>query len=156
MNTLKKPLLVYAGGIDTATAERFDSIRAAIRDAMRDALGGKEYAHGHTAGDVFSAAVAAERWCEAHGLRAKDRAGMMLIDTSSKQRLPAKYNHQRLVTIMQFARRTRGWYLVGVGTDRIWPSEKGGTVYCLTPAQDARVKEWLSAQYAVQPEKGGE
>ena len=133
MNTLKKPLLVYAGGIDTATAERFDSIRAAIRDAMRDALGGKEYAHGHTAGDVFSAAVRAERWCEAHGLRVKDRAGMIVIDTSSKGKFPAKYNHKPIVTDVKLVRKARGWYLVAAGRDELWPSEKGGTVYCLPP-----------------------
>ena len=151
MNTLKKPILVYAGGHDTGTTERFD----AIRDALREVLG-NEYKHGHSAGDVFSAAVIAERWCEAHGLRVKDRPGMIVIDTSSKGKFPAKYNHKRIVTVVKLVRKARGWYLVAAGRDELWPSEKGGTVYCLTPAQDARVKEWLSAQYAVQPEKGGE
>ena len=151
MNTLKKPILVYAGGHDTGTTERFD----AIRDALREVLG-TEYKHGHSAGDVFSAAVRAERWCEAHGLRVKDRAGMYLVDTSSKEKLPAKYNHKRIVTDVKLVRKTRGWYLDDVGRDELWPSEKGCTNYYLTPAQDARVKEWLRRQYCVQAEKGGE
>ena len=155
MNTLNKPILVYGGAHDTGTTERFDAIRAAMREAL-----GKEmyvqYLHGHSAADVFSAAIAAERWCEAHGLRVKDRAGMYVVDTSSKQRLPSKYHHKRTVTDVKLVRKTRGWYLVGAGRDELWPSEKGGTIYCLTPAQDARVKKWLAAQYAVQAEKGGE
>lgn len=151
MNTLQKPILVYRGGNDNGTTERFDAIRAAMREAL-----GKEYAHGHSAGDVFEAAGDAERWCEAHGLRVKDRPGMIVIDTSSKERKPGKYNHQRIVTKIQLVRRTRGWYLVGVDKDELWPSQQGWTNYFLTPAQDARVKEWLWRQYAVQAEKGGE
>ena len=151
MNTLQKPILVYRGGNDNGTTERFDAIRAAMREAL-----GKEYAHGHSAGDVFEAAGDAERWCEAHGLRVKDRAGMYLIDTSSKGKFPAKYNHKPIVTDVKLVRKTRGWYLDDVGRDELWPSEKGCTNYYLTPAQDARVKEWLRRQYCVQAEKGGE
>ena len=148
MNTITKPILVYRGGNDSGTTERFDAIRAAMREAL-----GKEYAHGHSAGDVFEAAGDAERWCEARGLRVKDRAGMYLVDTSSKEKLRAKYNHKRIVTDVKLVRKTRGWYLVGAGRDELWPSEKGGTIYCLTPAQDARVKEWLWRQYDVQAPK---
>ena len=152
MNTIKKPILVHRGRIDLGTTERY----AAIRDAMREALGKADYAHGHSAAEVFSAAIAAERWCESRGLRVKDRPGMIVIDTSSKERKPGKYNHQRIVTKIQLVRRTRGWYLVGVDKDELWPSQQGWTNYFLTPAQDARVKEWLWRQYAVQAEKGGE
>ena len=144
MNTLQKPILVYRGGNDNGATERFDAIRAAMREAL-----GKEYAHGHSAGDVFEAAGDAERWCEAHGLRVKDRAGMIVIDTSSKGKFPAKYNHKRIVTKIQLVRRTRGWYLVGVDKDELWPSQQGWMNYFLTPAQDACVKEWLRRQYCV-------
>ena len=115
MNTLQKPILFYRGGNDSGTTERFDAIRAAMREAL-----GKEYAHGHSAGDVFEAAGDAERWCEAHGLRVKDRAGMIVINTSG-------------VTDVKLVRKARGWYLVAAGRDELWPSEKGGTVYCLPP-----------------------
>ena len=148
MNTLKKPILVYRGGNDSGTTDRFD----AIRDAMNEVFCYR-YAHGHSAGDVFSAAIAAERWCAEHGLRVKDRAGMIVIDTSSKGKLPAKYNHKRIVTDVKLVRKARGWYLVAAGRDELWPSEKGGTGYWLTPAQDQRVKEWLWRQYAVQAPK---
>ena len=154
MNTLKKPILVYAGAHDTGTTGRFD----AIRDAMHDALG-KDYAHGHSAGDVFSVAIASERWCGARGLRVKDRVGLLVVDTSSKERMPTCYGWRRKVTVVTLLRRTRGWYLVSVGTAELSPSEKGGRNFHLTPAQDARVKKWLAAQYAVQApkaEKGGE
>ena len=151
MNTLKKPILVYAGENDTGTGERYEAIRELIIKEL-----GTPYTHGHGGSEVFCAAVRAERWCEAHGLRVKDRAGMYLVDTSSKERLPAKYSHQRLVTMMQLVRKARGWYLVDVGKDVLWPNQTGSTTYRLTPAQDARVKEWLRRQYCVQAEKRGE
>lgn len=151
MKIINKPILVFRGGNDVPNKDRLDAILHALHEPFA-----RDYTHGHSAMEVFGIAAIAERWCESRGLRVKERPGMIVIDTSSKRPFPARYNSKRSVSVIKIVRKTRGWYLVGVGRDEMWQVQQIWTNYYLTPAQDERVKEWLWRQYAVQDDKGGE
>ena len=141
MNPLKKPILVLCGEDDT---RNYNSIVSALYYNVDC----DSSAYIRLSSFVYRVAEGAERWCAEHGLRVKDRPGMIVIDTSAMEELPKEYNHKCLVMEVSLVRKTRGWYLVGLRKYELSPNESGGRVYWVTPAQDARVKAWLSAQYA--------
>lgn len=146
MKCIDKPILVYTGDDDS---EYIDKLFETIREEIKAALGNR-YIYGHDAQDVYDAAVEAEQWCSNHGLRVKDRTGMIVVDVRRKTRESKSYDYLPSVSMVKLVRKTKGWYLVGVGWDEKFPSYEGWSRYHLTPEQDKIVRDYLFYQYTVQ------
>lgn len=129
MAIIKKPILIYSRG-DTATLERLSKIRAEMRTIP--IRGDAKF--------IFRVAINAERWCEERGLRVMDRFGIEVVNVSNRKSIPL---------LIKLVRKTKGWYLVEISHGDIWTCQEEGSIYYLNPAQDDKVKSWLSEQYIV-------
>lgn len=150
MIALKKPVLVLRTPHQAGSLK--DNDLHLIVDTISDALG-CQYTYGHKGVDLYSAALTAEWWCEANGLRVKDRNGMYIVDTSgsTSYAYQERSNYKRIVTVAKIVRKSSGWYLVEVGTDKIRYNQFGKTIYYLTREQDIKVRQHFSKQYIVNP-----
>ena len=128
MKKFSKPLLVYAHRDNKE--ERIERICESFHETL-DCLSiiwEQNCTHEHLAKKLFDAAISTERLLDNHGYGAKERLGMEILITYSKERLPYNEKNENKVykiNAMRIVRKPRGWYLVSAGSEIMWHSCDG-------------------------------